>query len=187
MAEIKSAIELAMEKTKGMGMDERERESFARKDIENRIRAILRRYYEEMTDSEGVQKELGAIEGDPEMKKGVLFDLLIEGFDVKGDNDKIFSLFHLAGIGLDKRLGAELEELQRGFAREMEKRKMIIGSRIEDKLKKVGIGGNGVEPNIEAWDEWQEAVDDVAHAFSERLEEWKKRLAEKINNTKQVN
>jgi hypothetical protein len=181
MAEIKSAIELAMEKTKGMEMDERERRSFARKDVENRIGAILRRYYENMIDREDVGKEMSAIEGDPETKQGILFDLLIEGFDVKGDNDKIFALFHFAGIGLDEHLGDELEALQGSFTREMEKRKMIIKARIDDKLKMAGINGNGVEPNIEAWDEWQEAVDDVACAFKERLEGWKKRLSEVVN------
>jgi hypothetical protein len=185
MAEIKSAIELAMEKTKGLEMDHEERESLARKNVENRIRVMLRRYYEEMVDDEGARKELDAVEGSSEMKKGILLDLLIEGFDVKGDNDKIFALFHFTGIGLDERLGAELEALQRSFTQEMEKRSMIIKVRIEDKLKKAGIIGNSVEPNIEAWDEWRETVDEVANAFSERLEEWKRRLSEKVGNRHQ--
>jgi len=181
MAEIKSAIELAMEKTKGLEMDKGERESFARKDVQNRIRATLRRYYEEMIDNEGVQKELGAVEGDPEMKKVVLLDLLVEGFDVKGNNDKIFNLFHLAGIGLDERLGADLEALQESFVQEMEKRTAIIKARIEDKLRAAGIAGTGVEPNIEAWDDWREVVDEVSRAFRGRVDEWKKRLAEAVN------
>jgi hypothetical protein len=185
MAEIKSAIELAMERTKGLEMDEEDRKSLARKDVENRIRAILRRYYEEMIDNEGAQKELDAVEGSSEMKKGILLDLLIEGFDVRGDNDRIFALFHFAGTGLDERLGAELEGLQESFIQEMEKRRAIIRARIEDKLKKTGITGTGVEPNIEAWDEWQETVDEVAHAFGERLEGWKKRLSDKVNNRQQ--
>lgn len=185
MAEIKSAIELAMEKTKGLEMDEEERGSLARKDIQNRVRAILRRYYEGMIDKEGVQKEWSAVEVEPELKKKILCDLLVEGFDVRGDNGKIFALFHFTGIGLDERLGAELETLQRGFIQEMEKRKMIITARIEDKLKKGGITGNSVEPNIEAWDEWRETADEVANAFRERLEGWKKRLSEKIGNRHQ--
>lgn len=185
MAEIKSAVELAMGKTKGMEMDEEERGSLARKDVQNRIRAILRRYYEEMIDNEGARKELDAVEGSSEMKKGILLDLLVEGFDVKGDNDKIFALFHFAGIGLDESLGVELEALQRSFIQEMEKRRMVIKARIDDKLKKAGIAGTGVEPNIEEWDEWKEALDEVAHTFNERLEGWKKRLSRKINNGQQ--
>ncbi len=181
MAEIKSAIELAMEKTKGLEMDEKERRSFARKDIENRIRAILRRYYEGMIDGDDVQKELSAVQGDPETKKGILLDLLIEGFDVRGDNDRVFALFHSSGIGLEEHLGNELEGLQGSFVRELEKRRMAIKSRIDDKLRTAGITGTGVEPNIEAWDEWQEAVDETANALNKRLEGWKKRLSEVVN------
>lgn len=181
MAEIKSAIELAMEKTKGLGMDEEERESFARKDVENRVRAILRRYQEGMIDDDGVKKELSNIEGDENLKAKVLLDTLIEGFDLTGDNEKIFALFHLTGSGLDKRLGVELEALQESFTKEVEKRKIIIRARIEDKLKARGITGNGIEPNTQTWDEWKETLDEVARTFNGRLEEWKKRLAEAVN------
>lgn len=181
MAEIKSAIELAMEKTKDLGMDNEERELFARKDIENKIRAILRRYQEGMIDDLGVQKELNGIDGDEDLKAGVLCDALIEGFDVTGDNKKIFALFHLTGCGLDERLGVELEALQENFTGEMEKRRMIVAARIGDKLKAAGITGSGIEPNIEEWDEWHEAVDEVSHTFRGRLEGWKKRLAEAVN------
>ncbi|OPY77445.1 MAG: hypothetical protein A4E64_01117 [Syntrophorhabdus sp. PtaU1.Bin058] len=181
MAEIKSAIELAMEKTKSLGMDEKERELFARKDIENKVRVILRRYQEDMIDDHGVQKELNNIDGDESLKAKVLCDALIEGFDVTGDNKRIFALFHLTGCGLDERLGVELEALQENFTREMEKRRMIVAARIGDKLKTAGITGSSIEPNIEEWDEWKETLDEVARAFSERVDEWKKRLAEAMN------
>jgi len=185
MSEIKSAIELAMEKTKGLGMDEEERELFARKDVESKVRVILRRYQEGMIDGHGVKKELNNIEGDEKLKAKVLLDTLIEGFDLTGDNKKIFALFHLTGSGLDERLGFELEALQKNFTKEMEKRKMIISARIEDKLKARGITGNGIEPNTQTWDEWKETLDEVAHAFNERLEEWKKRLTDAVNSGKQ--
>jgi len=185
MAEIKSAIELAMEKTKDLGMDKEERKLFARKDIENKVRVILKRYQEDMIDDHGVKKEMNNIDGDENLKSRVLGDALIEGFDVTGDNKKIFALFHLTGCGLDEHLGVELEALQKSFTREMEKRRMIITARIGDKLKAMGITGSGIEPNIEEWDEWKEALNEVAHAFSERVDEWKKRLTEAVKNGKQ--
>jgi len=181
MSEIKSAIELAMEKTKGLGMGEEERELFARKDVENKVRAILRRYQEGMIDDYGVKKELNNIDGDENLKAGALFNALIEEFDVTGDNKKIFSLFHLTGCGLDERPGVELEALQENFSREMEKRRTVIAARIDDKLRARGITGSGIEPNIEEWDEWKETLDEVACAFGERVDEWKKRLAEAVN------
>ena len=50
MAEIKSAIELAMEKTKNLVIDSKEREEMAVKEIEDKVKAVIRRFMEEMID-----------------------------------------------------------------------------------------------------------------------------------------
>ena len=64
MAEIKSAIELAMEKTRNLVVDSKEREAMAIKDIEDKVKAVLRRYMEEMVDDEDAAKELNKINAD---------------------------------------------------------------------------------------------------------------------------
>ena len=57
MGEIKSAIELAMERTKNLVTDEEERRSLARQDIENKARVVLRRYLAGMAEEDVAVRE----------------------------------------------------------------------------------------------------------------------------------
>ena len=61
MAKIKSAIELAMEKTKNLVMDQKEKEEFERRGLEDKLRAVMRRFLEGMTDREEFMAELGGL------------------------------------------------------------------------------------------------------------------------------
>jgi len=50
MAEIKSAIQLAMERTQGLVMDEKEKRSMAMKELAANVLSIFRRYRESLAD-----------------------------------------------------------------------------------------------------------------------------------------
>ncbi|MCX5798281.1 MAG: hypothetical protein NTU90_01720 [Proteobacteria bacterium] len=176
MGEIKSAIELAMERTKNLVMDEEEKRTLAIKDTENKIRAILRRYLEDMVEKDDAEKELGEIRGDEALKRSLLADLLVEKFDIQHDNTRLLQLFHMINGGLEQSLKKELKMLQKQFAEEMEKREMIIRERIMDNLKETGITGSGIEPNIAEWDAWKGELEEVGNTFQRRVTEWKNRL-----------
>lgn len=182
MAEIKSAIELAMEKTKNLIMDEEERRLSVLKDTENKIRATLRRYLEGMIEKDDVEKEIEEIKGDEGLKRSLLIDLLIEEFDIRSDNTRLLELFYIVNGGLQESLKKELEMLQNKFKEEMEKRGMIIRERITDRLKEMGITGDGVEPNIEEWDEWKEGHEETGAVFKKRIAEWKNKLTKTLGN-----
>jgi len=183
MAEIKSAIELAMEKTKNLIMDEEERRLSVLKDTENKIRATLRRYLEGMIEKkDDVKKEMEEIKGDEGLKRSLLIDLLIEEFDIRSDNTRLLELFYIVNGGLQESLKKELEMLQNKFKEEMEKRGMIIRERITGRLKEMGITGNGVEPNIEEWDEWKEGHEETGMVFKKRIAEWKNKLTKTLGN-----
>lgn len=182
MAEIKSAIELAMEKTKNLIMDEEERRLSALRDTENKIRATLRRYLEGMTEKDDVKKEMEEIKGDEGLKRSLLMDLLIEEFDIGSDNTRLLELFYIINGGLKESLKKELATLQNKFKEEMEKRGMIIRERIAGRLREMGITGDGVEPNIEEWDEWKEGLEESGAVFKKRIVEWKDKLTQTLGN-----
>lgn len=176
MAEIKSAIELAMERTKTLIMDDAEKKKLAAKELEGKIRAILRRYKEGIIQTGGVEKELDAISGDEEIRRTTFIDLLVEELDLRGNDPNIMELFHIAGNAVDNEIKEELKTLQRDYAEDLKKEEVIIRDRIGKTLEARGISGDSISPNLETWNEWKEGLEATERLFQKRLIEWKQKL-----------
>jgi hypothetical protein len=175
MAEIKSAIELAMERTKGFVMDEKEKEESLVQESENRLKGMVRRFLDSTIDVEYFRNHYEKLELARRAKRDFLVDLIVAEFDV-GESGKLFDLLHVADGGLDKSITKELDGLHRQFSQEVETQSGDVRKRVLDRLKKMGIAGSALEPNVVAWDEWAEAVSETKHAFKGRLQQWKERV-----------
>jgi hypothetical protein len=178
MAEIKSAIELAMERTKDLIADRSERDAMALKEAEARVRAVVRRYMEEMIKDGDVAKELGRVEVDSRLKRSILSEVLAEEFDVKKDNTRLMAVFRLAGLELKESLQSELELMQDSLNKAMRKEEAVIHGKVWERLERMGITGDGIEPNLEAWDEWKEGLEALGKTFRNRMEVWKDKVKE---------
>ena len=176
MAEIKSAIELAMEKTKNLVIDPKEREAMAIKEIEDKVKAVLRRFTEEMVDHEDAAKELNKIQADRIVKKTIIIDNLVEEFDVHKDNERLFALFHDAEIPLPQSIRSEFEKLHTMFREEAGTRETVARKRIRDILSGSGITGDAIEPNLDAWEEWHEEIEQTGNIFEKKIKELKDKV-----------
>lgn len=176
MAEIKSAIELAMERTKSLVMDDGEKRALVRKEKEGKIRGLIRRYKDGYIEGGDLEKELDAIPGSEKGKKSILIDLIVEELDFRGNDERILSLLQIAGSYLPDTLREELNSLKLRYAEELERKELVIRERIRSKLKDKQISGDSLEINLEAWDEWKEGLEETQAVFQKRLREWKKKL-----------
>ncbi len=173
MAEIKSAIQLAMERTQGLVMDDKEKQSMARKELASSVVSIFRRYRENLADDVEAEAELDALKCDNETKKKIVLDLLGEEFESSGDISSFDRLFSFIRFVIDERSYRELKEIERSFADELEKEKSGIKGRILKDLSEAGIEGDSVEPNVEAWPKWLEASSEIRRSFRRQIDEWK--------------
>ncbi len=176
MGEIKSAVELAMERTKNLVMDDEERRAFARKDREDKIRALMRRFLEGMIEGEEFLRDYGAIPGDRVQKRLLLLDLLEEEFQGSSENERLFALLELLAEESGGGLSAEARELRGWFQKELTSKEAGIRQRIVDRLKEIGISGSAVEPNVAEWEESRDAARDIGSLVTSRLREWKEKL-----------
>ena len=172
MAEIKSAIELAMERTKNLVMDEEEKEKSLIRDAENRLKAIVRRFLDGAVCIDDFQNQYDKIELTERTKRSLLVDIVVGGFDV-GEDAKLFDLLHVVDRKMDDRLKKQLDTFQSHFSEALEKKSGEVRKRILNRLKKMGITGSSLEPNLAAWDEWKEAVTETKMAFRSQLQQWK--------------
>lgn len=180
MAEIKSAIELAMEKTRDLVVSSKEREAMAIKEVEDKVKAVLRRYVEEMVDADDASKELSRINADETLKKSIIVDTLVEEFELHKNSERLLALFNAAGIELPQSLRSEFERLNKAFQEEVEAREMASRKKIRDNLATLGVTGNAIVPNLAAWDEWHEEIERAGDIFKNNMET----LKEKIRATK---
>ena len=176
MAVIKSAIELAMERTRNLVLGEEEKRALADKEIEGKVRAVVRRYLEGMTEIGGVTKELDGINADKNLKRSVFIDIFIDEFDIKEKNGQLLELFSITCSDLGESLKNEFEMLRKRFAEQVERKEILIRKEIMERLNENGISGDGLEPNIEVWDEWKKGMEEVRDIFKGRFAEWKEKL-----------
>jgi hypothetical protein len=176
MAEIKSAIELAMEKTRDLVVSSKEREEMALKDVGDKVKAVLRRYMEEMIGPDDASKELNRINGDERIKKTVITDTLVEEFELHKNNERLLALFSVAGIELSQPLKNELEKIYQAFQEEVDARKASSRKRIMDKLIDLGISGNAIELNLDAWGEWHEDLERASDVFHQNMKSLKEKV-----------
>jgi hypothetical protein len=176
MAEIKSAIELAMERTKNLVMDEEEKRELARKDLEDRMRAIMRRFLEGMIDRERFLDDYRDVSAEKREKRVLLADLVIQGFEASVDNERLFELLELLGEDAGGGLGREAKALRTRFESELKAREAGIREGIIGRLRAMEISGSAVEPNVAEWNEWKDAASGIAPLLKQRLIEWKDRV-----------
>ena len=176
MAEIKSAIQLAMERTQGLAMDEKEKQSMAMKELASNVLTIFRRYRENLADDVGAEEQLDALKCDNETKRKIVLDLLGEEFEATEDISSLDRLFSFVRFVIDERSYRELKQIERSFADEVEKTKAGIKGRILKDLGEAGIEGDSVEPNVEVWPKWLEASSEIRLSFKRQIDEWKDKV-----------
>lgn len=172
MAEIKSSIEIAMEKTKHLILDEEGKKALREKELREKISAILRRFMSELIDKDGFLKEYEGV--DIKEKERILFDIIVEEYDFFSKDQKVLALFDLLKKGIFERLRREIETFKRKYDEELEKRRMIVRARVLERLKEIGLTGDGFEPNLEVFEEWKNEEREVLELFKKRIKELKK-------------
>ncbi len=173
MAEIKSAIELAMEKTKHLVMDEKEKEEFARRGLEDKLRAVMRRFLEGMIGREELPAELEGMKAGKREKRLLLVDLILEEFDLPGDKERLFDLLELVGEEAGNGLDGDARSLKDRFREELRANAAGVRAEITKRLEHMGISGGSLEPNTEEWEEWKDTAQKTGILFKGWLHEWK--------------
>lgn len=179
MAEIKSSIELAMEKTKHLIMTEEEKKEQEKKELEAKIKGILRRFKDGYMKREEVMDEFRNLK--EKTKKKMFIQFVLESIDPASENDELISLLESIDERLKEKIGLELKTIQKAFDEALNQRQMIVKERIREKLLSLGLEGDAMIINFELWDEWKEAKEEVQRIFSQRMERWRENIIESIS------
>ncbi len=153
MGEIRSTLDIIMEKTKGLTLSEEEKEALQRKETEGKVRGLLQKYIDGVLERDQLKAELDGLgETEQAVARTFLKTACLERIEPGVDHSRLLDLLQDLP-GLDT---APLRRLLSKHDDELSKRRKKRAQELVQHLKKGGISGSAVIPNIEADAEWQE-------------------------------
>lgn len=177
MAEIKSALELAMEKSKKYVISDEEREAIREKEILQKAMGLFYRYKEGHLSQNEMMREIEKM--DEKVRERVKEVLLLQSVDtlsLEEDAERLFSVFEsIKGRSLND-VKEKFQNLRSIFQNEIEETRQKLSLQLVEALKDEGIDGDAVEPNVEGSEEWKGRVEEVNRSHRENLNEIKDAL-----------
>ena len=167
MGEIKSTLDLVLEKTRNLTLSEEEKRDLAQGELDKKIRGIAGKYLDNLLPLNRLKEELESIQSNqPGLAYKLFTKHLLARFDLDADVSAILSALKQV-VGFDT---APLTTLQEEYKAEKETAR---GSFTEDTLsglKKRGVSGSAVAPNLDGIPEWVRFREDLSEKYRERIE-----------------
>ncbi len=167
MGEIKSTIELVMERTRHLSLSDEERKEQALSDFRKALSGIMRRFLDGAFTHERFKSEVDSLESSSGIKGGsVLVELAGDHLALDGDNDRILGIlreFCRLDVG-------NLAHILKGYAEslrsESERRS---GELKRELLEKRGIQGSAVQVNLAEDESWKSLKEALGKQYSQSL------------------
>ncbi len=174
MGEIKSTLELAMERTKKFAISEKEKEEIKQKEVLKKATSLFHRYREGHLPLSDILKEIEKMEKKTATTvKESLLSQWINALSLEEDAERI-----LKGIESLKRRSIDegkqkFHHLLSQYQKEKEKIKEEVKAQFITALKEKGIHGSVVEPNLEGGERWKIEKEKLDNSYKTKLEEIK--------------
>ena len=167
MGEIKSTLDLVMEKTRHLTLSQEEKDAQTKVEIHKRLKGLVQKYQDNLLRKDGLEKELDSLKKTYDMNVDqILLNLLLSSLE-PGRHYKMYLelLNELCGLdvsGLEK----IFQDFKGAVKSATERRVNEIKADLE---KKQFISGAAVVPNIESDREWLSMLGDILGRFEQDL------------------
>ena len=177
MGEIKSTLDLVLEKTKDLKFSSEEKEEQTQKEIENRIKGMLQKYQdgifsksELITDYEMLKKDYSMPQND------LLIMEITQRVEPDQDNQPLLELLQEC-CTVDT---AEIETLIANFRQDIQTASQSRLAQLKEDLKQQhNISGSAVLPNLDADEQWRQQSKEMRNAYEDQLNRVRDSLLEK--------
>lgn len=157
MAEIKSTLDIIMEKTRGLTMTVEEKAAMHDKKLAENSRGLVRKYLDGTISMERFKEEWDDLAKEQENARIILTRICMESMDPEADNGPLLAVLYQV-TGADT--GPVGKALKKAKA-DLEERRAKALEKIREALAEGGISGSAVLPNLNADSEWQEVSSQV--------------------------
>jgi hypothetical protein len=177
MGEIKSSLELAMERSKKYVVSDEERASIKEREILQKATGLFNRYQSSHLSLHETVREIERMdERTGEKGKEILLSQCAGALSLEEDPERLFSLIEVMKNQDLRHPRQEFQSLLTAYHEEKEEARQRMGLQLAEALKKAGIYGDAIVPNVEGNDQWKEVLNSLNHSYSGKLEEIKEAL-----------
>jgi hypothetical protein len=166
MTEIKSTLDIIMEKAKKFSATEEEKQGFKRQELEGKIKGLIQKAIDGVLGSERFQVELASLQSkDKVLVDPILKEELVSRLEVEANSEALLKMLRsTAGPAW-----ATVEEVLADFEKKADKQKESRLNALLEELKRKGISGSAVLPNLDADVEWLRARVEMRRQLQEEI------------------
>jgi len=166
MAEIKSTLELIMERTKNLTFTDEEKKALRKKEVQGKVRGFITKFMDGVMNLETLGQRIASFEeADHGAAKEVVFNECLSRIDPEADNAKIFDILeHVAAVDI-----TPLQKFLSDFLKELDHERDVREQELSKRIQEKGFSGSAVLPNLKADPEWAYFVQEVKTRFRKEL------------------
>lgn len=166
MGEIKSTMDIIMEKTKNLTMTEEEKKAFKRQEMEGKVKGLVQKFIDLVLDKERLRIEITALqEKDKDMIDAIIIEESLARIELGEDNEPLLEILESI-FDMNTR---PIREMLDGYEGKLSQGRMARERVLMKQLDERGISGSAVLPNIEADLEWSQKHTEIKQAFKEEV------------------
>jgi len=167
MAEIKSTLDIIMEKTKHFTLTEKEKKAFKKKEIEGKVRGLILKFIDGFMDLKMLKQEIASFDQKNQMAAiEAVTEECLGRIDPEAENRPFLDILEQVA-GLDT---ASLNHLLSKFHRDLDHEKDALEQDLREQLLKKDISGSAIQPNIRADRGWIDYVQKAKEGFRKELQ-----------------
>jgi hypothetical protein len=167
MGEIRSTLDIIMEKTKGLTMTEDEKRELRRKDLGRKVKGLIQKFSDGFMDLDRLKIELAALgKGHEDMLRRIIMEEVAGRIQPETDNEPFLEI-------LDATTGMHIDLIRQmliDLERNLEKERAAHEKGLKKRLKERGISGSAVIPNLDADSQWRDYESKQKETFRREVE-----------------
>jgi hypothetical protein len=164
MGEIKSTMDIIMEKTKGLTMTDEEKQKFRRQEMEGKIKGLIQKYVDGLMGMERLKEAIAKLRARKEQELEQLIRKETMALIQPGESNAPLLEILSSVVGMDP---DPIVKLLDDFDSKIEYERVRRAEVLQEELRKKGISGSALIPNIEADPEWRQRLSEMKRAFKE--------------------
>jgi hypothetical protein len=162
MGEIKSTMDIIMEKTKGLTMSEEEKAEYWQKELSGKVRGLIQKFLEGGLKLDKFKVEVTALsKNQKDVVKGIILETSIPHIQLGVNNEPVLRILKET-VGVDV---GPIKEMEVAFRDRIEEDRADREKSLGEKLEEKGVSGSAVIPNLKADPDWQQYLSDENKTF----------------------
>lgn len=166
MAEIKSTMEIIMEKTKGLTLSEEEEAEVRQQELSGKVRGLIQKFLDSLLDLNKLKAEVDLLSDYPrDIVEEAIIEESLPHMELGEDNAPIYRVFEET-LGMNSRPVLDIEG---AYLERLEREKKVFETSLKEKIMEKGISGSAVIPNLEADPDWKQFLSDENETFRAQI------------------